>query len=115
MNEWEYELNEAGQATITSYRGKSRSVTIPAIIDGHAVTSIGSIYASCAITSVAIPDSVTSIGDNAFMSSRLASVTIPDSVVRIGGHAFSCSSLSTVSIGNGVTSIGLERSTNAPD
>ena len=60
------------------------------------------------MTSVSIPNSVTSIGDAAFYGcSGLNSVTIPNSVTSIGGHAFcSCSGLTSVTIPNSVTSIG---------
>ena len=80
------------------------SVTIP---DG--VTSIGE-YAFCAsrLTSVTIPDSVISIGDYSFQDcSSLLSVTIPDSVTSIGNTAFYyCTNLTSVTIPDGVTSIG---------
>ena len=67
------------------------------------------VFHSCQrLTSITIPDGVTSIGSYAFAwCSSLTSVTIPDSVTRIGDNAFySCSSLTSVTIGNGVTSIG---------
>ena len=55
-----------------------------------------------------IPDSVITIGDEAFQCcSVLESVEIPDSVTAIGEYAFyKCGSLSSVTIGNGLTSIG---------
>ncbi len=55
-----------------------------------------------------IPDSVTSIDEDAFSyCSSLTSVTIPDSVISIGDGAFSdCTVLTDITIGNSVTSIG---------
>ncbi len=60
------------------------------------------------LTSVTIPNSVTSIGSYAFrFCSGLTSVTIPNSVTSIGDGAFNnCDSLASVTIGNSVTSIG---------
>ena len=59
-------------------------------------------------TSYCIPDSVTTIGDRAFLScSRLTSLTIPNSVTSISNNAFSgCSSLTSLTIPASVSSIG---------
>ena len=59
-------------------------------------------------TSFTIPDSVTTIGEDAFYwCDSLTNVTIPDSVTTIGDWAFrNCDNLTSVTIGNGVTTIG---------
>ncbi len=81
------------------------SVTIP---DG--VTSIGSsaFYNCSSLTSITIPDGVTSIGYSVFeYCDSLTSITIPDSVTSIGDYAFSnCGSLTSITIPDSVTSIG---------
>lgn len=58
---------------------------------------------------VVIPDTVTSIGSNAFLcKTAITSITIPESVVSIGNYAFEgCIGLSAVTIPKGVTSIGI--------
>ena len=75
----------------------------------YEVTSIGkSAFLFSSLTSITIPNSVTSIGNNAFnLCTSLTSITIPNSVTLIGGSAFSCcESLTSITIPNSVTSIG---------
>ena len=75
----------------------------------NSVITIGSeAFRWCeSLTSVTIGNSVKTIGDSAFVYCRsLTSVTIPNSVTTIGNSAFeSCSGLTSVTIPNSVTTI----------
>jgi len=77
-------------------------------LSGSTITSIGD-YAldRTALTSITIPDSVTSIGGCAFqLCESLTSITIPDSVTDIGSLAFQyCTILTNVTIPASVTDI----------
>ena len=60
------------------------------------------------VTDLVIPDSVTSIGNYAFVGcTSLTSITIPNTVTNIGNCAFrGCTNLTSISIPNSVTNIG---------
>ena len=76
----------------------------------NSVTTIGNdAFLGCtSLQSIVIPNSVTSIGDWAFECCKsLQSIVIPESVTSIGNGAFEgCDSLQSVVIPNSVTSIG---------
>jgi hypothetical protein len=108
---------EDGAVTITRYTGTVKDVRIPDKINGLPVTAIGGYFvwdedeyygafAGNDLTSVTIPNSVTSIGDSTFAENQLVSVTIGNSVTSIGWNAFSSNELTSVTIPNSVISIG---------
>ena len=108
-----YTLNNDGTATVSGCDRTVTSIKIPSNVESngqtYTVTSIGDdAFASCHITSVDIPDSVTVIDSWTFIEcTDLTSVDIPDSVTSIANGAFSeCRSLTSVTIPDGVTSIG---------
>ena len=91
-------------SSLTAFYGKYASTDNRCLI----IDGVLKAFARAGLTSYTIPDSVTSIGDDAFFGcSSLTSVTIPDSVTSIGLQAFCyCSSLTSITIPNSVTSIG---------
>lgn len=98
--------------TIVGYSGSNTDVTIPGEIDGVTVTKIGAWAFSGSnnhthITSVKIPESVTSIGICAFeWCNDLKIVNIPQNVKIIEDSTFAgCTQLTSITIPNGVTKI----------
>src|SRR5262249_51546130 len=104
--DFQFEIVDAG-AVITSYIGPGGSVAIPDHLGGVPVTSLGYFaFSTLSLTSVTIPNSVTSIGSATFYGcTSLTNVTIPNSVTSIGSYVFyDCKSLTNVTIPNSVTS-----------
>ncbi len=69
--DWTYSVSD-NQATITGYSGAGGAVDIPAVVNEISVVKVGGGYpaifgdGNTTVTSVTIPDSVTSIGYSAF-------------------------------------------------
>lgn len=95
-------------AVIVRYKGTAADVTIPSRYKGKPVTAINNaVFPNSAVTSVTIPDSVTSIHDVSFFNcSQLTNISIPNSVTYIGYAAFSyCTSLKSITLPSSLSTI----------
>ena len=108
---FEFEFTPDNTAVIVNNykcKGTAADVTIPSRYQGKPVTMIDhAAFFNSVVTSVTIPDSVTSIGDNAFgFCSQLTNISIPNSVTDIGFSAFAhCTSLKSITLPSSLSSI----------
>ena len=105
IDEWGVKYSKDGRKLLKAPQGLKRGYSVKEstrIICDRAFSMCSS------LTSIAIPDGMTSIGKWAFRKCfSLSKIIIPNSVTIIGNHAFSnCTSLSNIGIPNGVTSLG---------
>lgn len=93
---------------VIRYKGTAADVTIPSRYKSKPVTAIDhAAFHDSAVTGVTIPDSVTSIPDDAFaFCSQLTNISIPNSVTFIGFSAFnSCTSLKSITLPSSLSTI----------
>lgn len=94
-------VNHGDSIEITGFDNSVSDVVIPSEIEGLPVTaiSVGAFYLS-AITSIEIPNTVTSIGEMAFLGcTSLKSVKLSTGVAKIDKNAFgSCSALQEIQV-----------------
>ena len=99
IGDYEYTVLDDGTAEISNYSGIGGEVTVPNVLDGHTVSSIGSMaFMNCtALTGVTIGDGITTIKMLAFYNcTNLSAINIADSVIKIYYNAF----YSTAYLGN---------------
>ena len=91
-----------GSVTITRYTGPGGAVSIPPVINGLTVTSIGdsAFGFSYNVTNITIPTTITNIGQIAFIScTGLTNILIPASVIGIGPLSFkNCRNLAAITV-----------------
>ena len=112
--DFDYELDDNGNATIIDYNGSGGEVTIPAELDGHPVTAIGysAFYNDDSITSLTFKGDIDSIdydgGTGTFQyCDGIKYVTFEGNVGTIGENAFCCcEGLITVTFQGDVGTIG---------
>ena len=115
---YKYTQNSDGTLTLTEYSGSSALVSVPATVDGKAVSAIadGLFEGHTEILRVYICEGISSIGKEAFFGcSALLYVELPDSLRSIGDSAFGgCSALEFAVIPEAVTSIGSSAFADCP-
>lgn len=116
---YQYTLDDAGNATIVAYTGTGTSVTIPETVGGHPVTAIGEYAFSpgssihdnnfnfAEITKVNIEAKLTSIGEAAFSGcENLTTINLPDTITEMGYGVFEgCTALESIAFPRGMTEI----------
>lgn len=77
------------QVSIINYKGTSKKVKIPRLIEGYPVVFIeDSAFKNKGLTAINLPDTIITIGDNAFRDNSIKQLYIPDSLIKIGKNAF---------------------------
>ncbi len=109
IGDFPYTLSRDRTAILGRYRGPGGDVVIPDSIDGYEVTEIGkgAFGEIESITSVVIPDSVVTVGDEAFIRCvNMKSIHFGEKVKTIGWDAVAeCTALTEIVIPDGVQSL----------
>lgn len=106
---YRYVVLPDGTAEITGYVGREKRVTVPAELNGHAVTSIGfEAFSQTKVNHVTLPEGVTTIGPRAFRRcASLNSIVLPEGLRVIGDDAFNdCEYLSSIILPDSLIEIG---------
>ena len=104
----DYKFTVSGRtATITGYTGSASNISLPQMLNGYMVTTIGdgAFQGNKTITSVYIPDSIVTIGANAFEGSDLLQVSGMQKVTSMGAYAFANTDLTAFTIPSGLVAL----------
>lgn len=137
--EWAYTPKNEKSAVITGYKGNESVVTIPAEVDGYQITAVGDrafennrtvrqvtvsegitgvghyAFSGCtALTGLALPESMASLGGRIIENTAVRSIRIPANVSKCepapvgggyNGTLAGCASLTEVTFGEGMTAV----------
>ncbi len=101
-NNAEYKVTSVDASAFTST--KITSITLP-----NSITSLGEkCFEGCRnLTSITLPNSITSLGDGCFSYCGLTSITLPNSITSLGEKCFNnCQNLTSITLPNSITSLG---------
>ena len=108
--DYDYIYLDAQTVEIVGYHGESKDISIPTVIDGCDVVSIGekAFLDLKDLLSIRIGSSVTKIGSSAFAGcSTVATFELPEGLIEIGDFAFNgCLGITSITIPESVTTLG---------
>ena len=108
--DYTYILLDDGSAQIVSWDGPDAELTVPATLDGYAVTSISecAFYDCQGLESVTLSEGITEIGEYAFSDcDNLMTVTLPEGLATLGDCAFDdCEGLTWIALPDSLSSVG---------
>lgn len=97
----QYTVVEVGYLSFSEVKGIT-SITIPETV----TTIAGAAFWESSLSEITIPTSVTTIGESAFENTNLTEIVIPESVISLGDDVLSlCASLESVTLNNNPTAI----------
>ena len=105
---WECAFNDEMEAEILAYHGTEAEIVIPEFVDGYQVIAIGdeAFRGRYDLTAITLPESIMSIGNNAFRNSSITTINLPDNIFSLGNGAFaSCLKLTSIIIPPYITEI----------
>ena len=121
VNMFDYTVTEDKTAVITGLKQKAKVIVVPTQIGGYAVTGVGEAVFqnlmtveeaegnSEGVAEIVLPETVISVGKNAFRDSDGITVTVQGALTEIGEGAFyNCDGLTKISLGEGLQKISYE-------
>lgn len=109
IEDYEVEPAEGGGWLIVRYVGTERDLVIPGELDGQPVVGLGNrAFAKSSLTSVQLPEGLTTVGGNAFTDCvNLREIIWPSTLVEIkAGALMGCEGLTTLELPEGLETLG---------